>query len=846
MAGLPAPAAAPWSAPPANSPAAVGLKNGGLSEMTTDIIYPASRQIDGEFTGGRQLEFRWRSDSSRHWLPRESRLHVKYEFKFGETAQTGSGSKTNLLIELGKAAPKTIKDGKSARPNGNIGFTAAPNASLFDSVRYLLNSVSVESQPHYYTTAAAQLLTKVDREGPDTMGSGMLNSKRLDYGRQIGDRVQRTSIDWDRAVEMSTLTAAEDDDYPLYFDGKVGFELGTLATDGAKTGGSKTFALAADPDTPAAAIAATGTTTHMTVETSAPVFPDGTEIVLVGGVPAAEQSAAAGIFKTLPVRFYTRTLLASPATNSDGTVSYEIHSTKAGALSGIAGHINRTGKSAITAGIVLPNLSSEVLAARAAGDVQELSPANLSKVLVKDHPFMRGTGINPKAEILQMGYDGEKVSVEVSEPMFLATHQHPYAIASSDHQMYLQISSTWQQDLLYCSDYSYGCAEGNGGIISPIPGSTTDLTMGQIYCSVKSVEYHAAFISPMVPSIPPSIGIKYSGMAIQQILLNSNTINEQVVVPPSCRAVYLFLRQRYNHVCACAEELGRGGVGYNEFVTTMKAVQATANATGQRDPRLQGRALPHNLQTIKLGTADGWIRVDELGLAGNQGNKAWVGGVPSSTGTAPAIPETEVKGTLTFNKYGLDNDKSIEARNMNTAGTSFLDTANDKILLTGLTKTDLEKEATTHFKELQVQLGSAMAPKQPYTNLNPGVGAVSRMWTDTINAMGKPMGLRAGNMNLSQYCGFENENGPSGARNGSRGLMTILRILNPPNSLSNVLQIRGQLENPYSYDGTKGSTNIQTDAQLELVVATVFDNLMTVEWAPPAEIPVKTMVAPIV
>ena len=41
-----------WSAP-----AAVGLKNGGLSEMTTDIIYPASRQIDGEFTGDRQLEF---------------------------------------------------------------------------------------------------------------------------------------------------------------------------------------------------------------------------------------------------------------------------------------------------------------------------------------------------------------------------------------------------------------------------------------------------------------------------------------------------------------------------------------------------------------------------------------------------------------------------------------------------------------------------------------------------------------------------------------------------------------------------------------------------------------------
>ena len=138
-----------------------------------------------------------------------------------------------------------------------------------------------------------------------------------------------------------------------------------------------------------------------------------------------------------------------------------------------------------------------------------------------------------------------------------------------------------------------------------------------------------------------------------------------------------------------------------------------------------------------------------------------------------------------------------------------------------------------------------MAPKQPYSNLNPGRGAVSRMWTDTINAMGKPMGLRAGNMNLSQYCGWENENGPSGPRNGSRGLVTILRILNPPNSLTNVLQIRGQLADKLGYEGDPLG-NVTNESQLELVVATVFDNLLTVNWAPPAEIPIKTMVAPIV
>eukprot|EP01047_Picozoa_sp_COSAG01_P050108 COSAG01_NODE_5029_length_4536_cov_22.812261_1_plen_73_part_00 len=43
--------------------------------------------------------------------------------------------------------------------------------------------------------------------------------------------------------------------------------------------------------------------------------------------------------------------------------------------------------------------------------------------------------------------------------------------------------------------------------------------------------------------------------------------------------------------------------------------------------------------------------------------------------------------------------------------------------------------------DLQVQLGSATSPKQPYTNLDPNKGLVSRMWTDTVNAMGSSVGL---------------------------------------------------------------------------------------------------------
>ena len=806
--GVPTPAAAPWSAPPADSPAAVGLKNGGLSEMTTDIIYPASRQIDGEFTGGRALEFRWRSDSSRHWLPRESRLHVKYEFKFGETSTTGSGTKSNHLVDIGQAAPKD-RTGSGTRPNANVGFTAAPNASLFDQARYLMNSVTVENQPHYYTTAAAQLLTKVDIAGPDTMGSGMINSKRLDFGRQVTDSTMKSALKWKDAIESVADSRAIDDAkkvdvnaYPDYYDGS--FRLGSGM--------------------------------ELSLRILAITKADPAVLTLMAGQARRVTEALA---KSTTVKLTSLAALPAGATdagklvNDQGVVylkaasgeaaKFEIYTDEAGTValdtSGVAGAVANGGVCDFS-------------------ESNALTPQGLIKSIVQDRPFMRGSSVNPKAEILQMGYDPKKgvVFCEVSEPLFLATHQHPYAIASSDHQMHLQISSTWQQDLLYCSDYSYGCTANNGAIVSPVPtDASAPIKMGQIYCSVKAVEYHASFISPMVPSIPPSIGIKYSGMTIRQILLTSSTVSEQVIVPPSCRAVYLFLRQRYHHVCACAEELGKGGVDYNEFVTNLAAVDAGAG--GQQDPRLQGRCIPHNLQTLKLGTSDGWISVDELGVAGQQGNKAWKNGLPDDAGAAPVTADASTKGTLGFNKFASDDTDASKAQPLQSTALGGV---------TVPTKAQLEAEATTHFTGLQVQLGAAMAPKQPYSNLNPGTGAVSRMWTDTINAMGKPMGLRAGNMNLSQYCGWENENGPSGARNGSRGLVTILRILNPPNSLTNVLQIRGTLADKFDYAGTQSKGNITADAQLELVVATVFDNLLTVNWAPPAEIPIKTMVSPIV
>jgi hypothetical protein len=53
--------------------------------------------------------------------------------------------------------------------------------------------------------------------------------------------------------------------------------------------------------------------------------------------------------------------------------------------------------------------------------------------------------------------------------------------------------------------------------------------------------------------------------------------------------------------------------------------------------------------------------------------------------------------------------------------------------------------------------------------MDPTTGQVTRMWNDYLGSTGKPLGLRGSAQNLSQYCGFDNANGPSGPRAGNWG-----------------------------------------------------------------------------
>jgi hypothetical protein len=192
----------------------------------------------------------------------------------------------------------------------------------------------------------------------------------------------------------------------------------------------------------------------------------------------------------------------------------------------------------------------------------------------------------------------------------------------------------------------------------------------------------STYISPAVPAIPPSIGIKYSQITVQTKLLQSLSIQEQVICPPSCRAVLVAVRQRYHHICACNEELGRAGGGFNEIVSSLPSLDL---ADGQVDPRKQGRAMPHNLATIQNGTGDGWIVMDEFDPARRRtGDNIYVKGVPTVDMCTSAAERAK-----SYNKYSND---TAGADTLTFLGTGGAETVSTPKLA------DVEKEVTTHLE----------------------------------------------------------------------------------------------------------------------------------------------------
>ena len=154
---------------------------------------------------------------------------------------------------------------------------------------------------------------------------------------------------------------------------------------------------------------------------------------------------------------------------------------------------------------------------------------------------------------------------------------------------------------------------------------------------------------------------------------------------------------------------------------------------------------------------------------------------------------------------------------------------------------------------LQCSIGGVHAPSQMYSDLDTTSGKMARPYADALSVVGKPNGLRGCTWSYEHYCGRTSANGVvyDTAANGVDGTIDatamaervfpdsgawfMLRLLTPPNSLSNVLSIRGTL-----------AGEPPSGAKQELVVIAVHDQLLNTQYAPPAELPVSTSKSPIV
>eukprot|EP01043_Picozoa_sp_COSAG02_P075249 COSAG02_NODE_15431_length_1172_cov_1.014911_2_plen_158_part_01 len=127
--------------PQINEPRSTGVKNQGVSSYDTRIIQPVSRIVGSAVKPGTQVQFRFRSSSNSWYNPRETKLAVRYKFKFAPQT-VGAGTEHQLNPVAGKSIVPTVR------------FTAMPNHCLFaDGGQYQVNSTMIENQPNLYDAA---------------------------------------------------------------------------------------------------------------------------------------------------------------------------------------------------------------------------------------------------------------------------------------------------------------------------------------------------------------------------------------------------------------------------------------------------------------------------------------------------------------------------------------------------------------------------------------------------------------------------------------------------------------------------------------------------------------------
>ena len=370
---------------------------------------------------------------------------------------------------------------------------------------------------------------------------------------------------------------------------------------------------------------------------------------------------------------------------------------------------------------------------------------------VRDGTSEYAERVNVKQEVIRQAFrqgETESGEIELLDNIWLSSFEHGYFVAGADHELTLTFAQNFE-DMFHSQDFRFNVVDGDGDpttvthpaykhlVVGKLPADGA-CTANTIYCEVTDIALHVA-MAGTVPSIPPSVALKFSELMITNRELTQQQSEISLVVPPSTRALYCFSRQQIHDVRADAEELGLAGAG-----------------------------------------------IDEVGLCAT----------PSTPGNAATIPHT------------LTN--------------------------------------------LMFELGGQIQPSNGgYNNMDISQFKAGRAFTDALSVVGKPSAMRGTTWDLVDWCGKKSANGRvfPGAASGSIGFPAksvasetfgdqgpgyFVRMILPPNSLSNVLTVRCTL------DAAPPAT-----AKQMLTIVAVHDSLWSMQYAPPAELPIETKVAPI-
>ena len=356
---------------------------------------------------------------------------------------------------------------------------------------------------------------------------------------------------------------------------------------------------------------------------------------------------------------------------------------------------------------------------------------------------------NVKQEVIRQSFRHDRTEsgeIELLDNIWLSSFEHGYFVAGADHELTLTFAQNFA-DMFHSQEFQFKVVDTDGDPVTITQDAYEHLVVGKlpadnactaktIYCEITDIALHVA-MAGTVPSIPPSVALKYSELMIVNRELTQQQNEISLVVPPSTRALYCFSRQQIHDVRADAEELGLAGAG-----------------------------------------------IDEVGLCG------------AGAGNTATIPHT--------------------------------------------------------ITNLIMELGGQLQPGNGgYNNMDVTQFKAGRAFTDALSVVGKPSAMRGTTWDFVDWCGKKSANGrtfPAAATGqvgfpardvaeetyGDQGPGYFVRMILPPNSLSNVLTVRCTLDD-----------TPQATAKQNLTIVAVHDSLWTMQYAAPAELPVETRVSPI-